>query len=744
MSLSQVQAQWDIGVSSFTLSDRLLSLIKAATIDDVQPLAVIAAEAIGTCLEVDPHLTGRAADVLGSSQSYRVENLKLTMGLSSGGIARQLRQSPSATRTFVLISLLQAHLDIHNLAELLFEILIHSGLHNKVSTSTSQLKGLCIALQGFSNHFNEIENQQTKTWDLVLPSLAGLAKPQFWKAIVPEEGAKLFLELFRILRDDDLDRVLLKGANSGNWLAIILCQVLPGRCNIVDYQHQTVYNGSEGRYATVVIQLDEKCKEWSLEKFYRVRSVVDVLHIQPDTSSIWFAAGCPRPWPNFVHTRTLYEVCLCRYFEMDATLLNAAEIVGIAYVLLLLRSNFGNGRYTRSFREICRPDFESNLRFFTQRLGWPDDAASFEQASSFASSVQEYCTEHDIRGLNVERRHWYAEPGQWCVLEVISDMPFQSFLQNQSQYSGQGSRVLITNVALIIVRFILLHSVSSVQPGTIDVGSDELWEDLMPLECFIYETLPAFHLSGPNYVSTPSQFLQQIWHSFGEKFPKPNQGAKQLLAISSRGYVAYLKCLRDIPSLPADACAIVIHYGSLRWRDQSYKCLYDGRVHAISFGQESTNGIVDLTSAEGYDLSWRSSLPTSFQIQPFNDLGVLNWTCRSTRCGHVGHSYHDAVTGFVLAHRFKPASLSVNQEIQSCVAAGILQIPYGNSRAYADDKKRLIATYSGDPVADFLRYSIHSENRIVCLVQGLTSIRSCVLEAEKLYPEGNWIVMSNE
>ena len=51
-----VSAQWDIGYSAFSLGGAALSLMKAAIVDDIQPAAIYAAEALGSIMLVDPKL----------------------------------------------------------------------------------------------------------------------------------------------------------------------------------------------------------------------------------------------------------------------------------------------------------------------------------------------------------------------------------------------------------------------------------------------------------------------------------------------------------------------------------------------------------------------------------------------------------------------------------------------------------------------------------------------------------------
>lgn len=45
-----------------------------------------------------PSLIGKAVDALGGNKSFRIDNLKLVIGLSSNGVASEIRKSTPALR----------------------------------------------------------------------------------------------------------------------------------------------------------------------------------------------------------------------------------------------------------------------------------------------------------------------------------------------------------------------------------------------------------------------------------------------------------------------------------------------------------------------------------------------------------------------------------------------------------------------------------------------------------------------
>ena len=89
-----VSKQWDIGSSVLNFADKALGLLRAATVDNFQPAAVLAAEALGRTFIVDSSFIGTAVDALSRGKSYRIENVKMQLEISSGELANPKSASP--------------------------------------------------------------------------------------------------------------------------------------------------------------------------------------------------------------------------------------------------------------------------------------------------------------------------------------------------------------------------------------------------------------------------------------------------------------------------------------------------------------------------------------------------------------------------------------------------------------------------------------------------------------------------
>ena len=129
MSISNiVQKQWDIGYTSFASTERLVTLIRAASEDNVQPQAVLALCALGSKIQPHQELIGKAVDALGGTKNVNLEHLRLSVGLQYGGTALYLRESTPGVAIFLLISALKLwHLD-DDVGNILHQMAIESNI----------------------------------------------------------------------------------------------------------------------------------------------------------------------------------------------------------------------------------------------------------------------------------------------------------------------------------------------------------------------------------------------------------------------------------------------------------------------------------------------------------------------------------------------------------------------------------------------------------------------------------------
>lgn len=229
-----IQKQWDPAVSAFNTLDRITSLVKAGTVDDVQPQAVIAAEHLGSLMIVHPQRIGQAIDALGGSNSFRLENVKLSLGLSSGGIAAQIRKSTPAIRCFLFAACLSLHLTPNEIGSFLYEMMEKAGLLETVPVSPAQLASFVNTLEGHMKELLRREQVATTSLAPLLEILSNQASSssKHFEPLSPKLSSPIFLETFQAIRSEEVSSAELSGCTSAVWIASILSWLCPSDVSI--------------------------------------------------------------------------------------------------------------------------------------------------------------------------------------------------------------------------------------------------------------------------------------------------------------------------------------------------------------------------------------------------------------------------------------------------------------------------------------------------------------------------------
>lgn len=120
-----VALQADVGnipTNSVTLLSSLSPLLKALSADNVVPLAVVQAEALGACFHINGEFAARVPDLLVRSASMRLQRLSMWVGWMAGDTASVLAQTAGG-RAVALISfaLVELYGD-DNTGELLYQL----------------------------------------------------------------------------------------------------------------------------------------------------------------------------------------------------------------------------------------------------------------------------------------------------------------------------------------------------------------------------------------------------------------------------------------------------------------------------------------------------------------------------------------------------------------------------------------------------------------------------------------------
>ncbi|KAF8847374.1 hypothetical protein BDZ45DRAFT_811632 [Acephala macrosclerotiorum] len=205
MSLRPVNPSFEIGGSGFNTLKALRALIAATSEDDVHTQAVLAVEQLGACFPVAAERIDEAVTVLGGSNSVRVENLKASIGISSGGLCKVIRQSTALLQFFVLCAALKTTLLDDECSTLMFEMLKTSSVLAKLPCSAVQIMRMITQFSGQAEMIapTDMMHEVASAVDEWHPELDTFRKMEF-KVL-----AELLLTLFEQMRDETVDSILL-------------------------------------------------------------------------------------------------------------------------------------------------------------------------------------------------------------------------------------------------------------------------------------------------------------------------------------------------------------------------------------------------------------------------------------------------------------------------------------------------------------------------------------------------------
>jgi len=215
MSLRPVNPSFEIGSSIFNNLKALRGLIAATSEDDVHTQAVLAVEQLGACFPVAAERIDEAVSALGGQNSVRVQNLKASIGISSGGLCRVMRQSTALLQFFVLCTAFKTTLLDDECSTLMFEMLKTSSVLAKLPCSAVQIMRLITQFSGQAEMIApaDVMHEVASAVDEWNPEPDTFRKMEF-KVL-----AELLLTLFEQMRDETVDSIVLVGHENSIWLA---------------------------------------------------------------------------------------------------------------------------------------------------------------------------------------------------------------------------------------------------------------------------------------------------------------------------------------------------------------------------------------------------------------------------------------------------------------------------------------------------------------------------------------------
>ncbi|MCJ1383550.1 hypothetical protein MMC17_006664 [Xylographa soralifera] len=720
-----LQTQWDIGSSAITLTSKAWNLIRAATMDDVQPAAFYAAEALGYHMILDEHLIGKAVDTLQGNRNYRLENIKLQFGLSSSGIAAQVRDSDA-------------------IAETLYVMMIHTGVLGKIPVSSQQLKSFVQSVQGHSADL--LASQQTANSVLgpVIEDFVVDAADQdgnnrigqFFDPPDPKEISQLISSAFNALRDASVRCVHITGGRFGIWLVSALCWLCPNRVAVVGTKGLRIIGESSSK---IVINLQNNLAPWFVEYWYVADELSQLFTVEP--SSRW-------DWGHKVHlvpSKMAYFVS--RYHFHQILTEDDMRVVGtVSYGLVIaackylwLANDFDNpgviGLPTERclFSDICQHTFMSKLEDTFTSLGWSLNALDLSIATELAIDLGDLHRFVDRFGL--------ASASGVTWLKVISDID-SIFLDDGLHMAerDKNSSATIVRLSVYIAHVLLLQAIQQRESGYSVYPELEPYLDVIarttswlldPLKSGEEEPLiPAsIYLQDSLYIVKSQSFISECSPA------SKSRRQSFILAIASRGIVAFPRALFEAPLSLVESMEIRVLAGSLVWRSSKQQYLFED---TISPGPckvpKATYSVIDhdFQGPRLASLAIQPNDPPKFSIRlMFNGIHL---NCAFASTGDEMVQLSVAMVKFALSARAHRSSYPAAKQMEFCMSTGVtelqlkrpgsheLRLVTGATIYTFPPELKAVASYSGDSMADFLRFGAPDAARLACVVQGQASI----------------------
>ncbi|MCJ1421001.1 hypothetical protein MMC32_007363 [Xylographa parallela] len=759
-----LQPQWDIGSSAITLTSKAWNLIRVATMDDVQPAAFYAVEALGCHMILDEHLIGKAVDALKGNRSYRLENIKLQFGLSSSGIAAQVRGSIAATRTFLFISALKMRLDSDAIAETLYEMMIHTGVLGTIPVSSQQLRSFVQCVQGHSSDLLVLQQSSNSFLgpvieDFVIDEAAQDGSNrigQFFDPPDPKEISQLILSAFNALRDASIRCVHMSGGRFGIWLVSALCWLCPNQVAVVGTKGLRIIGESSSK---IVIKLQNNLAAWSVEYRYVVDELSKLFTVE--TSSHW-------DWGHKVHfvpSKMAYSVSRYHFHQIltedDMRVVGtvAYGLVVAAYKYLWLANDLDNPGVINLpderclFSDICQHSFMPQLEHTFTSLGWSLNAHDLSVAAELAFDLGDLHRFVDRFGL--------ASASGVTWLKVISDID-SIFLDDELHMAERDtdSSATIVRLSVYIAHVLLLQAIQQRESGYSVYPEPEPYLDVIarttswlldPLKSGEEEPLvPAsIYLQDSLYSVKSQRFVSECCPA--SKIRRPS-----ILAIASRGVVAFPRALFEAPQSLVESMEIRVLSGNLVWRSSKQEYLFEDTITpGPCTVPKATYSLIDYHDFQDPKLS-------SLRIQP-NDppefsirlmFNGIHLNCAFPSTGDEMVRLSVAMVKFALSARAHGTGLVAARQLEYCTSNGVRELQLkrpGNhelrlvtgATAYTFPAKlQAVASYSGDSMADFLRFGAPDAARLPCIVQGQVSIWDCVSYARGC-GEDRYLIMAN-
>jgi hypothetical protein len=238
-------------------------LIKATSQDNVQSQALLAAEALGAGLSVSDKLLGKAVDALAGQQNVKLQNMKIAVGLFSGGTASMLRTSTPGLKVFLLITGLKMWHHDDDVGDILYNMAVSCGVLRAFPASGYQFQQLVSAISGHSLSLipaQHLHHVGQKILDSCVPAKDRVLMARLSQLIPTTSFSDLLALVFTGLQDKSIRTATLHGDYSGIWICALLTWLLPDETSVLKSGEIVIGHGK--RISIHLAESEDSNRSW--------------------------------------------------------------------------------------------------------------------------------------------------------------------------------------------------------------------------------------------------------------------------------------------------------------------------------------------------------------------------------------------------------------------------------------------------------------------------------------------------
>ena len=588
-----VQPQWNVLETALLARNSIVAILCACAEEDVQGQAILALEGLGFGLIIDEDRRAEGLKALRTFRSRIVHQLRLTIGLSKGGLAMHISQSQNLIASFLIVCVCKVCFNDETTGAILFEMIKKRGIHDRVPVLSWQIVQVVNAISGYQSNLEGI--LPADVFDQVLESakqrlgLTNLNSIDGALGLYPvEKLAEILSEVFTALQDIDVRCVTIEGITSAVWLTTFFLWLCP---TMTDYfvNRQAVLHNPDAR---VLIH-------WTGQRDWEIR--IWRLEPEPFRNLLWRDDDVNRnisgiPHYDYYPIHSAKSIIATTSSKINAEALESiGQLAGGLVDTAVSKGRLwprGNAQDSSSaplnivaLIDICSQDFLTAYPNAMARFGWTCDSHYRKGKSRVTQTLRE---------LNYQRPEWHSgiqKPSTVPYLDYIKsaiDSCYKSFQDTHAErilpVDGDVLLEVGADFAIHLAAEALLESFCN---GT-SYNASFRWPEGARLS-------QGADILGKLLFGDPLTFADFRKEGMKASLINAPEISEKDLAVVSNGYVAYSAVLESVDGCMTDqrlATEIRVVPGSLKLANEKEDLLIANGSRYERLVEESWEGLV--------------------------------------------------------------------------------------------------------------------------------------------------------